>query len=379
MQKIKEFVKNNRIIYFLYYYIMSFVINIMKLFLKTDDKLILFVSYGGRHFSDSPKVIYDAMKQDKRFESYKLIWAFVEPNKYDVEGKIKIDSWKYYKYALKSRCWITNVMVERALNFKGINTYYFFTTHGMLPKCDGPDVTGKKFSSRAGHQYDCCLAQSEYEKKIAMRMFGISEKVIKIIGYPKDDILVSYTEEYRTKLRKKFNIPSSKKAILYAPTYREDADMKERFEMNIEKWRKQLSEKYVLLYRAHPVIDTTIKMKDSFFYDETEYETVEDLMIVSDILISDYSGIIFDYCIMHKPIFLWGYDYEEYRKRRGLYMDICSELSSSKYEDDIIEMIKNEDFSDNIKRVVKFQEKYETVFGNGTNNSLDLIYKNIRR
>ena len=82
---------------------------------------------------------------------------------------------------------------------------------------------------------------------------------------------------------------------------------------------------------------------------------------------------------MHKPIFLWGYDYEEYRKRRGLYMDICSELSSSKYEDDIIEMIKNEDFSDNIKRVVKFPEKYETVFGNGTNNSLDLIYKNIRQ
>lgn len=111
---------------------MSFVINIMKLFLKTDDKLILFVSYGGRHFSDSPKVIYDAMKQDKRFESYKLIWAFVEPNKYDVEGKIKIDSWKYYKYALKSRCWITNVMVERALNFKGINTYYFLRHMGCF-------------------------------------------------------------------------------------------------------------------------------------------------------------------------------------------------------------------------------------------------------
>ena len=213
MHKMKELIKNNRIIYFLYYYTMSLIINIMKLFIKADDKLILFVSYGGRHFSDSPKVIYDAMKQDKRFKNYRLVWAFVEPNKYDMKEKIKIDSWKYYRYALKARCWITNVMIERALKFKGINTYYFFTTHGILPKCDGPDVKGKKFSSHAGHQYDCCLAQSEYEKKIAMRMFGISEDVIKIIGYPKNDIFVSYSEEYRRELRKRLNIPPSKKAI----------------------------------------------------------------------------------------------------------------------------------------------------------------------
>ena len=182
-------------------------------------------------------------------------------------------------------------MIERALKFKGINTYYFFTTHGILPKCDGPDVKGKKFSSHAGHQYDCCLAQSEYEKKIAMRMFGISEDVIKIIGYPKNDIFVSYSEEYRRELRKRLNIPPSKKAILYAPTYREDADMREKFEMDIEKWKRQLSDEFVLLYRAHPVIDASVKKTDVFFHDETKYEMVEDLMIASDILVSDYSEI----------------------------------------------------------------------------------------
>ena len=212
-----------------------------------------------------------------------------------------------------------------------------------------------------------------------MRMFGISEDVIKIIGYPKNDIFVSYSEEYRRELRKRLNIPPSKKAILYAPTYREDADMREKFEMDIEKWKRQLSDEFVLLYRAHPVIDASVKKTDVFFHDETKYEMVEDLMIASDILVSDYSGIIFDYCIMHKPIFLWSYDYEEYRKRRGIYMDICSELPSSKCEDDIIEMIKKGDFTDNIKQVVEFQKKYETVFGNGTRNSLDLIYENIRR
>ena len=60
------------------------------------------------------------------------------------------------------------------------------------------------------------------------------------------------------------------------------------------------------------MIDASVKKTDVFFHDETKYEMVEDLMIASDILVSDYSGIIFDYCIMHKPIFLWSYDYEEY-------------------------------------------------------------------
>ena len=157
MHKLKEFVKNNKFIYCLYYYIMSAAINVLKLLLKTDNQLILFVSYGGRHYSDSPRVLYEAMCKDERFKNYRKVWAFTDTSKYDVPDKIKIDTLEYYKIALKSRCWITNVMIERALNFEGINTYYFFTTHGVLVKCDGPDLKQKKFTSKAKHKYDCCL------------------------------------------------------------------------------------------------------------------------------------------------------------------------------------------------------------------------------
>lgn len=377
MGSLKEFVKRNRMVYSLYYYLMSAVVNIIKLFVKTDDKLILFVSYGGRHFSDSPRVIYEAMRNDKRFQDYKLVWAFVEPNSFALQDKIKIDTLQYYITALRARCWVTNVMVERALNFKGKNTYYFFTTHGILVKCDGPDLKQYKFSSKAKMKYDCCLSQSEYEKKIEMRMFGLTEDKVKIVGYPKDDIFVHYTNEYRNELRKKLNIPNNKKAILYAPTFREDLDLQEAFEMDIKKWREALSDEYVLLYRAHPVVVAEYKENDDFFHDETKYEVVEDLMIAADLLVSDYSGIIFDYCIMHKPIYLWTYDYDEYQKRRGLYFDIRKELPSSGSEEEVIEMIKNHDWTKVSKEVIAFQEKYETVYGEGTNNSLNLIYENI--
>lgn len=378
MHKLKEFIKNNQMIYAIYYYLMSAFVNILKLFLKTDDKLILFVSYGGRHYSDSPRVICEAMKKDKRFSDYKMVWAFVDPQKFVLSDSVKIDTILYYKCALKARCWVTNVMIERALNFSGINTYYFFTTHGVLVKCDGPDLKQYKFCSLAKHQYDCCLSQSEYEKKIEMRMFGLAEDKIKIVGYPKDDILVNYSDDYRNNLRKRLNIPEEKKAILYAPTFREDLDLRESFNMDIEKWRKELGDTYVLLYRAHPIIIASIKNSDDFFIDVTSYEVVEDLMIASDMLVSDYSGIIFDYCIMHKPIYLWTYDYEEYERRRGLYFNICEELPSSKEELEVIGMIKNHNWSIRPNRVYEFQRKYETVYGEGTINSLNLIYENIQ-
>lgn len=377
MHALKEFIKSHNMIYSIYYYVMSFFVNILKLFVRCDEKLILFVSYGGRHYSDSPRVIYEAMQKDERFKNYKLVWAFIDPEKFNVPNKIKIDTLHYYKTALKARCWVTNVMVERALNFTGKNTYYFFTTHGILVKCDGPDLKQYKFSSKAKCKYDCCLSQSEYEKKIEMRMFGLAEEKIKIVGYPKDDILVQHTNEYRNELRTKLGIPKDKKAILYAPTFREDLDLRESFEMNIEKWREALSDDYVLLYRAHPVVAANYKGTDGFFFDVTQYEMVEDLMIAADILVSDYSGIIFDYCIMHKPIYLWTYDYEEYQKRRGLYFDIRQELPSSGEEETVIRMIRNHDWHKIPSEVVEFQEKYETVFGQGTENSLNLIFENI--
>ena len=78
--KLIEKVKNSTIIYKVYHAVMSILVNSLKLFVKTDNKLILFVSYGGRYYNDSPKCIYETMKQDVRFKDYKLTWAFRNPD-----------------------------------------------------------------------------------------------------------------------------------------------------------------------------------------------------------------------------------------------------------------------------------------------------------
>ena len=162
----KTTIKRNKILYYVYYYVMSGLVNVYKLFLRSDNNLILFVSYGGRHFSDSPRVIYEAMIRDERFSNYTIYWAFTHPDNYpDIPNRVNINSLKYFNIALRARCWVTNVIIERALNFKGINTFYFHTTHGVLCKLDGKDsIESKNFKPLANFNFDCCLASSEFEK-----------------------------------------------------------------------------------------------------------------------------------------------------------------------------------------------------------------------
>ena len=134
-------IKRSKLLYYVYYYVMSGLVNLYKLFLKPDGKLMLFVCYGGRHYSDSTRVIYEAMLKDERFKDYIIYWAFKNPEKYPfIPNTVNVNSLKYFNIALRARVWVTNVIVERALNFKGINTYYMHTTHGVLCKLDGKDA-----------------------------------------------------------------------------------------------------------------------------------------------------------------------------------------------------------------------------------------------
>ena len=75
-------IKRSKLLYYVYYYVMSGLVNLYKLFLKPDGKLMLFVCYGGRHYSDSTRVIYEAMLKDERFKDYIIYWAFKNPEKY---------------------------------------------------------------------------------------------------------------------------------------------------------------------------------------------------------------------------------------------------------------------------------------------------------
>ena len=372
-------VKGNKAIYGIYYYTMSSVLRLLKAIVKPDDKLALFVSYGGRYFNDSPRSLYEAMQKDPRFESFRQVWAFRNPSQHpEVSDKVKIDSLSYFITALKARLWITNVHIERGLDFKGKKTYYFNTTHTLLPKVTGSLINEKAtFKVKAQPKCDCYSVQCELERDI---MEGEKDKV-QVVGYPKSDFLANYTDEYRKSIRQQLGYSDDEIVIMYAPTFREGSLKDAPLQADFNKWEKRLGNDYRLLFRAHPVFSKSVHFDDSirFVKDVSDYPNNNDLIIASDILISDYSGIFFEYGIQDKPMFCYAYDYREYVKERPLYFDIREELPGGYMnEDELLDYIKNGDREEIMRKVAVFRSKYIQAYGHATETCLDIIYENIK-
>lgn len=380
-EKLVYFVKHNRIVYGIYYVFMSLVIDIIKLFTIKDNKLILFVSYGGRYFNESPRTLYEAMKNDPRFADYILVWAFRTPENFpEVEYCVKIDTLAFYKVAVKARCWVTNVAVERGLHFKPKSTFYFHTTHTTLPKFMGnDDKSADSFQAFSNPRFDCSCACSEYEAVKEQSMFGLMKENILLSGYPKNDNLTKITEEDIKAIKHKLNIPSGKKIILYAPTYRENSGTSMGLNVDIEKWKRILGSEYFVLFRAHPTMASSVSLDDNdlFVKDVSTYSDNTELMKIADILISDYSGIFFEFAVLERSMFCYGYDYDDYINKRQLYFDIRKELPGGLLDEEgLLYLIKNNP-PEVMEQVNKFREKYVTIYGHATEICLDKIYEEI--
>lgn len=376
-------------IYQLYFLVGTLALKLLKLFVKPDDKLILFISFGGRRFDDSPKAIYDQMINDKRFNDYRLVWAFIDPNSFVINRgeKVKCDTFSYFKTALKARVWISNSTVERGLDFKGKRTFYFNTWHGTPIKKIGSDISkdNKSFKGKGKWEVDYFTCQGNYEQSIYCKAFsGLNTEITHVIGLPRNDIYANYNKDYMLSIRKKMNIPSDKRVILYAPTFREydkssSMEVKVSVPINIEKWRNELGEDYILLFRAHYEVAKGLNIQDDDFVREmSNYPQLEDLMIVSDILISDYSSIFFDYSIMAKPMLAFCYDYDRYASERGMYFDIREYLPSAEDEERLLKLIKSDKQAEQIAMTKVFQQRFVTAYGNAVQKSLDVIYNELK-
>lgn len=380
-------VKYSKRLYWLYFKIGSFAVNILKIFLKPDDKLIVFNSFGGRKYDDSPKAIYEAMLKDSRFNDYKLVWAFRNPDLFRVERgyKVKIDTFYYYKVVLKARVWITNTTMTRALRFSGINTFNMNTWHGTAIKKIGSDTLAQSstFRSSGGSTPDCYLAQSQYDVEVFSHAFHVPSSKVKVIGLPRNDDLSKIDLNRKMCLRDKLRIPLNKTVILYAPTFRDyinkgDTDAVNISPVNIEKWKFCLGENYLLLIRAHHASIEKLNISDNdFVKDVSAYPNLNDLMIISDMLISDYSSIFFDYSIMNKPMLCYSYDYEKFAKDRGVYFDIRQWLPFADDEETLLQLIKKTDATKESEETNSFRKQFVTEYGNASNKAVDIIFHEI--
>lgn len=370
--KIKNVLKNNRILYSIYSFIFNIILNFLKLFIKVKDDIILINSFGGKKYDDSPRVIFEYMKTQEKYKKYEIYWAFHEPEKFNLDGanKVKSDTFKYFIIALKAKYWITNSAIERGLKFKNKNTIYINTWHGSAIKKMGKDAPNQAFKFNTS-LYNVMYAQSQYDIDVFANAYNLPKEIFALVGLPRNDELFVVEESEIEQIKNKLKIPKSKKVILYAPTFREYKKDKDGCiiapPVDIEKWKEKLSDKYIILFRAHYEVNRVLGIKnDEFIYNMSEHENLNELMKISDILISDYSSIMFDYSILKRPIYSYAYDYDEYMEKRGMYINIKEELPNGicSKEDELLEQIACCNFDEQKEKTEKFFKKYIETDGN---------------
>lgn len=381
-RRVEYALKHSTFIQVAYRWIMSIMFRCVGLFVRTDNDLVLFVSFGGRAYNDSPRKIYEHLLCDPRYENLKYVWAFQRPEQFDIPRgeKVRIDTLRYFLIALRAKYWVTSVNIERGLRFKKRNTIYLNTWHGTPIKKVGNAVTKRKDFDFSNVNILCY--GSQYEKEIFLRDFGAREGTLLYSGMPRNDELYDVSEQQIKKYRKKFMIPDGKKVILYAPTWRDSRDGGLTYSLeppiNIRIWQEQLQDEYVILFRTHVFTNKLIRLRHSdFLRDVSSYPEINDLLFIADVLISDYSATIFDYAVLSRPIVCFGYDYDEYKRERGVYFDLDEEIPGGvlRTEEAVIHRIKTMNYEAECLRTAEFRDRYVEAGGCATEMCIDALFR----
>ena len=388
MKQLKYMVKYSPLIYSLYYYVVSAFLRLAGLFIKTDPNMILFNSFGGRKFDDSPRAIFEEMLRDERFRHYSFVWALDRPCDFDLPERarvVKDYSISFFLCALRARVWITNSSMEHGLCFKKRNTIYFNTWHGSAIKYLGDDVRkeGKSFKEKGSSKEDAFFTQGEYDEYVFERAFHMDKTLFKRFGLPRNDELVNYSETRVSQIKKDLGIDQEKKILLYAPTFREYCrdngnQIIQDVKIDLTRWEKEMGDACVLLIRAHYEVAKTLNISaNQSVLDVSSYPHLNDLLIISDALISDYSSIFFDYSILHRPMLCYAYDYDEYLKNRGTYFDIKEKLPCDVIENEdglfteIERMFQN--YEKMCEKTARFQGEFITEYGAASKKTCDYL------
>ncbi|RTX82269.1 CDP-glycerol glycerophosphotransferase family protein, partial [Staphylococcus piscifermentans] len=296
--------------------------------LPKNKKKVIYYSYWGDQYSCSPKAVYETL--EKKYPKYKNIWIMNDVN-LPIKGNgqvVKKNSLKYWFHLATAKYFIQNtnmpVDYKKRRGQKEVQTF-----HGTFMKTMGFDTPEFKFETRQNkidqfqkkiNNWDYVSVPSDYMTSKARSAFNTNVKSIPS-GFPRNDMIfdaLNHTES----IKKSLNIPSNKKIILYAPTWREgkSSDIK----LDIENMQKQLGNDFILLVRAHYMVSNNMDIRQyyPFAINVSNYPSIEELYAISDVLITDYSSVMFDYAYLKRPMLFYAYDLEKYLySERGTYLD----------------------------------------------------------
>lgn len=353
---------------FLYRMIEKFIFS--KLPVKKN--WVLFESFLGKNYSDSCKYIYEYLLCNKG-DAYRYIWVVNDKNT-SIPGnvtKVKYLSLRWFYYS--SRCgYYVNNMRQPVWYRKRKETVFLETWHGTPLKklvFDMDDIHAATQSYKMdmygqSRKWDYLISDNSFSTETFERCFLYPKEKIIETGYPRNDILYADDREERAAaVKKKLGIPLDKRVILYAPTWRDDeyygpGQYQFALRFDLKHLKEELGDEYVILLRTHYFIADAIDTRglEDFAYNVSRYDDIAELYIVSDICITDYSSVFFDYANLLRPILFYVYDFDKYKDTlRGFYISMENEVPGPLLytEDEVIEAVK---YIDNI--VEEYSDRY---------------------
>lgn len=365
---------------------------------------IVFESFGGRQVSDSPLAVYQVFKQF--YPGYNLIWSiYPELKSFCREHGMQYvvrNSVEWVSVMRRAQSWVSNARYPSWVK-KSKFTFYLQTWHGTPLKKLGLDIkqvtmpgtdtlSYHRNFTREANRWDALISPNDYSTNIFRSAFGYKNQILKI-GYPRNDELINTTADQIKALKEKMGIPQDKKVVLYAPTYRDNSFIttgKYTFKLpfSLQKFQEQYGKDTILILRMHYLIANQIDVSDfkDCVLNLSDYPNISELYLVSDLLITDYSSVFFDYAYLKRPILFYPYDYEMYKNElRGFYLDYEHELPGKivHSEADMFTEMKNALTHADMTNNERFQQFYDRFCainsGDSSRKVVDYIINTIKK
>lgn len=353
---------------------------LLKIFyiFPVNQKCILFSSFEGRQYSDNPKYLYLYISE-KYDSKYKYIWVLNKTGNEKPGCKtVKFLSLSYFYYLLTSKFIISNLGIEPFFP-KRKQQVFINTWHGS-GAYKKVEIKGSSKKSLIEYQK---FVQKIRAKNTNFYISGCKrfsevmaeswkDEIGKFIqtGLPRNDILFKYSENLKKDILNKLSLSADCMYVLFAPTFRGDSYRNQEpfsFSLDIQtllnecerKWKK----KCVCLYRTH-IGAVYIPETKLNVINVSDYSDIQELLLISDILVTDYSSCMWDFAIMKRPAFLYTPDIEQFMDNRGFYTPIEDwPFQISKTNEDLIKKIQGFSIIENEKRITKhftLLESFET-------------------
>ncbi|MYW34004.1 CDP-glycerol glycerophosphotransferase family protein, partial [Streptomyces sp. SID2119] len=303
---------------------------------------VVFESHMGRCYGDSPRALHEEIRRQGL--KLRATWSYdTSPAGFPADARlVRRWSWRYLWALARAEFWVDNQGFPQHLR-KPARTTYLQTWHGSAYKRMGFDETRVRLQNapqrerlqQAVHRFDHFLVRSEHDVATLARAYRLPEDRLLRTGYPRNDALIAERTRTETEgrlprppLAGALGIDDHKKVVLYAPTFRGGPaaggkQARLRLLLDVREFAERFGDTYTLLVRAHYLEAARLPLcPPGTVIDVSRHHDVSELLALADVLVTDYSSIMFDFALLDRPVLLYAPDLDTYAAERGSYFDL---------------------------------------------------------